>query len=210
MSAQAFTYGQYGIKNASQSGSSFSPANQPQLVSPANSMTTPFSGWSVPFGSLTSVTNFGNGTPFASKHAEMQSLLTAMGRSGVTYAYGDFYIYELTIPSGREGNYAGPYHQIPLVYNGIYTVAAWVKLISGNPMTHNYCNGYNTGTGGWQLCGDYNYGTSVNYSYFHPYGAAGNSACVMRFALPGCVAGYVDVNEPLAWMTFLNSNMGQG
>ena len=200
----------YGIKVSSHNFPQ-AVAQSPMLISPAGSQRTPFStGWSMAYATMTAnIDHFQSGTVFANKSAEIRALLTAMNRESTHFGTSIYYS-RLTLPSGREGTHAAPYHQVRLHDNGVTTTAAWVKLESGNMPTGGWCQGYNTSQGGWQLCG-YNYtGGAGGYTHNHPNGHPSGSTCSILVALPGTVAGYVDLTQPRSWFTFSNLDGGRG
>lgn len=175
----------------------------PHMGSSAGSMTDAFNGgWTIPFGSLATEFTMTTGTAYASRSTEQQELLTAMNRQVQHFQPGSIQVKRYTLPSGRENNYAGAYQQIRSHFGGIITSACFIKRISGNMPTSNWCNGYNTSTGGWQLCGDHYHGASTGYTHNHPYGAGTDSACVFLVALPAVVYGYVNLDNNRNWWPF--------
>jgi hypothetical protein len=179
----------------------------PILMSPAESQAVPFQSWSKPYGSFTSEFHNESGTPYSSKSAAAQEMLSAMGR-GTQHFRRTFYAYRVTLPAGRENSYIGPYHVISVNYNGPYTCAAFVKRISGNLPTGWYMSGYDTNAGGWQLCGMSSFGSTTGYTHCHPYGASNSSACEFLIALPGVVYGDVDLSNARNWWLFNNQSGG--
>lgn len=181
------------------------PQVQTFMQSPAGSATQPFVGWSAAYQTVSTEFTVNSGTPYASRSAEEKEILTAMERQTQHFVPA-FNVYRVTIPSGREGSHAGAYHVIR-VNPGVWTsTGAFLKRISGNMPTGHWAEGYDTSAGGWQLCGTH-YGASASgYTHNHPYGAAGDSACVFLAAMPMTLWGRVDFSRGLNWWAMPNSS----
>jgi hypothetical protein len=181
------------------------PQNQTFMQSVAGSATSPFSGWTAAYQSVSTEFVVSSGTAYASRSTEEKEILTAMERQ-MQYFVPSFYVYRVTIPSGREGSYAGAFHTIRTNPGVWTTTGAFLKRISGNMPTGHWANGYDTSAGGWQLCGT-NYGASATgYTHNHPYGAAGSSACVFLAAMPMTLWGRIDMSRGLNWWAMPNSS----
>jgi hypothetical protein len=176
------------------------------MISPVNSMSTPFQGWTVPFGSLALEFTISNGVPNAERPAHHQELLAAMGRPWQHFGY-NIKVYRATMPAGREGGYMGPYFSLQYRSNSVYTVAAFTKLLSGNAPTGHYCNGMTTS---WSLTGNYGGGGTANYTHPHPYGASAGSACEFLICMPAVVDGYHDLDNVNGWWMHKNLNGSWG
>lgn len=183
------------------------PQNQTFMQSVAGSAIQPFVGWSAAFQTVSTEFVVQTGTPYASRSAEQKEILTAMERQQQHFV-PSFYVYRVTIPSGREGSHAGAYHTVRTNPGVWTTTGAFLKRISGNMPQGHWAAGYNTSTGGWQLCGS-SYGAGgTAYTHNHPYGAAGNSACVFLAAMPMTVWGRVDRSRGLNWWAMPNQTGG--
>ena len=183
------------------------PQNQIFMQSPAGSAIQPFVGWSQAFQTTTTEFVVQTGTAYASRSAEQKEILTAMERQ-VTHFVPSFYVYRVTVPSGREGNYACAFHTLRINPGVWTTTGAFVKRISGNMPTDAWCLGYNTSVGGWQLCGKHYGAGASGYTHNHPYGAAGNSACVLLVAMPMTLWGRIDMSRGLNWWAMPNQSGG--
>lgn len=181
------------------------PQVQTFMQSPAGSAIQPFNGWNAAHQTVSTEFVVQSGTPYANRSAEEKEILTAMERP-TQHFVPSFYVYRVTIPSGREGMHAGAFHTIRINPGVWTTTGAFLKRISGNMPTDHWALGYDSNTGGWQLCGK-NYGASASgYTHNHPYGAAGNSACVFLAAMPMTLWGRVDLGRGLNWWAMPNSN----
>ena len=180
------------------------PQNQTFMQSPAGSATQPFVGWTQAFQTTTTEFVVQTGTAYASRSAEQQEILAAMERQQ-THFVPNFYVYRITIPSGREGSYAGAYHTVRTNPGVWTTTGAFLKRISGNMPTGAWASGYDTSAGGWQLCGTYVGSSGTGYTHNHPNSAAGNSACVFLVAMPMTLWGRVDMTRGLNWWAMPNS-----
>jgi hypothetical protein len=201
-----------GIYDTAYSNNHPVPTSMPLMMSPSGSAITPFSGaWTKPYGTYAYEHTVSTGTAYASRSAADQAILTAMNRQ-MMHFQPSFQVWRLTMPSGRESSYCGAYHMVRHNYGSMYTTGAFIKLISGNVMTGNWCNGYDSSAGGWQLCGAHYGASGSGYTHNHPYGASGDSACVMLVALPMTVWGKINLDHVLNWWPFPSnaSNSGSG
>ena len=181
------------------------PQNQIVMQSPAGSATQPFVGWSQAFHSTATEFVVQSGTAYASRSAQEKEILTVMERQQ-THFVPNFYVYRITLPSGREGSYAGAYHTVR-TNPGVWTTSgAFLKRISGNMPTGAWATGYDTSAGGWQLCGTYYGASGTGYTHNHPNGAAGDSACVFLVAMPMTLWGRADLSRGLNWWAMPNSS----
>lgn len=153
-------------------------------------------GWSMAYGTRTGVQSVSNGTPWGSRTAEEQNLLTAMGRSGVTYLYQSFDIVRITWGTRDQNAYLLPYMHIPLYQDIKLTSAAFVRWESGSLPHGNWCNGL-TKNGNWTWCKSEDSGAGPGYSYNHPYqDQTSNAGGSILVALPGVWIGRL--HSPLA------------
>jgi hypothetical protein len=193
-----------GLYETSIGSNSHMPQNQIVMQSPAGSATQPFVGWSAAYQTVSTEFVVQTGTPYANRSAEQKEILTAMERQQ-THFVPSFYVYRVTVPSGREGNYACAYHTVRTNPGVWTTTGAFLKRISGNMPTHAWTTGYDTSAGGWQLCGMHYGAGGTGYTHNHPYGAAGNSACVFLAAMPMTLWGRIDMSRGLNWWAMPNS-----
>ena len=187
-----------------------------QHQGPYGSMRTPFDGYTKPYGTFATQATVANGTAWASRSSDEQAILTAIGKNGWQHFGLTFYVMRITFPSGREGGYMGPYFQMQFRGNDCLTIAAWCKVVSGNPPTNWFFNGLTSSDTSWKFCGKNYSGNywSGSYSHPHAYGASGNSACVVDVALPAVVDGYfpitTDTTINQAWWLFASHDSAGG
>lgn len=135
-----------------------------------------------------------------------------MGRQVTHLVPGPIYVYRCTWPSGRNtGSYFGPYTNTKFKPDSFTTIAAFIKVESGTPMTSHWFNGYTeSDIGSWKLCGLHMRSAGGGYTNCHPYAGGPDSAVTFLVALPAVVDGYVDLSEPQNWWFFKNQSGGWG
>lgn len=158
-------------------------------------------GWSIPAWCTVTTykTILNDGTLFASRDAESQDILTAMGYKPAQYFEYDIVIKKI-VWTARDG-YTLP-HVRPIVnaYKPL-TTAAFVKLNSG-AVDGFYCNGAELGK--WKLCGTTFCLGNDGYTTIHPYNnnSTGTGGGEILIAMAGVVDGHVDLTNPTNWRIF--------
>ncbi len=140
---------------------------------------------------FTLIQSVNTGIEWADRTPEEQSLLTAMGKSGIKHIYQNFNIWRMDWISA-EPIYT-MYQRINMSTPS--TTAAMTKLLSGIIDGH-WANGV---TSEWKLTGSYHGRDNLSYRHPHPYKRSETGS--LLFALPATVAGHVPLDANV-WGTF--------
>ncbi|MCF6777672.1 hypothetical protein L3V83_13965 [Thiotrichales bacterium 19X7-9] len=127
------------------------------------------------------------GIPWDQRDAEEQEILTAMGKSGITYTEPEFNIVKMNWTKNLEGN-ARTFLQV-VHYHTWVTHGSYAKLISGS-IRGSYFDGI---TSSWGLCGNSILLTNASYATPHPY--AETDTGEVLFCMLGTMAGRFPISR---------------